>query len=130
MAILKHSYLNHCLFSFSMLMKGLKCYLRYKMITSQNVSSEAQVKILFHKKVMFHSQDIQVFVFLIIRRFRKSVMPWWVLVHRGHFWISFEPHVIKLTKLGQLIDISKGNNFEKSFEQFGWLGLDSRPFLI
>ena len=39
-------------------------YLRYKTRTSQNVSYEAQVKdFLFHRKVMFHSQDIQVFVF-------------------------------------------------------------------
>ena len=42
-----------------------KGYLSYKMITSQNLSSEAQVKIfLFCRKVMFPSQDIQVFVFL------------------------------------------------------------------
>ena len=37
------------------------------MITSQNVSSVAQVKnFLFCRKVMFHPQDIQVFVFLTI----------------------------------------------------------------
>ena len=42
-------------------------YLRENMITSQNVSSEAQVKnFLFRKKIMFHFQDIQVFVFLTI----------------------------------------------------------------
>ena len=41
-----------------------KGYLRYKMITSQNVSSEAQIKnFLFRRKIMFRSQDIQVFVF-------------------------------------------------------------------
>ena len=32
--------------------------------------------------------------------------------------ISFEPY----TKLGELIDMSKGNNFQESFEQFGGLG--------
>ena len=31
-------------------------------------------------------------------------------------------------KLGQLTDISKGNNFQESFEQFGGLGLSSRSF--
>ena len=52
-----------------------KSYLRYKTITSQNVLSEAQVKnFLFRRKVMFRSQDIQVFVFLTILRFSKSVM--------------------------------------------------------
>ena len=30
----------------------------------------------------------------------------------------------------QLIDISKGNNFHKSFKQFGGLGLSSRRFSI
>ena len=44
-----------------------KGYLHYKTITSQNVSSEAHIKtFLFRKKIMFHSQDIQVFVFLTI----------------------------------------------------------------
>ena len=42
-------------------------YLCYKTITPQNVSFEAQVKnFLFRRKVMFHSQDVQVFVFLTI----------------------------------------------------------------
>ena len=49
---------------FSMIVKG---YLRYKTITSQNVRSEAQIKnFLFRRKIMFRSQDIQVFVFLTI----------------------------------------------------------------
>ena len=52
----------------------LKSYLHYESITSQNISSEAQVKNLFiYRKVMFHSQDIQVFVFLTITRSTKSV---------------------------------------------------------
>ena len=54
---------------------SLKSYLHYKSITSQNMSSEVQVKNLFiYRKVMFRSQDIQVFVFLIITRSTKSVM--------------------------------------------------------
>ena len=45
----------------------IKGYLRYRTITSQNVSSKAQIKNFFiRRKVMFHFQDIQVFVFLII----------------------------------------------------------------
>ena len=45
----------------------LKGYLRYKTITSQNVPSKAQIKnSLFRRKIMLHSQDIQVFVFLTI----------------------------------------------------------------
>ena len=44
-----------------------KGYIRYKSMTSQNMSSEAHVKIfLFRRKVIFHSQNIQVFVFLTI----------------------------------------------------------------
>ena len=44
-----------------------KGYLYEKMITSQNVSSEAQVKNFFiHRKIMFHSEDIQVVIFVII----------------------------------------------------------------
>ena len=30
---------------------------------------------------MFRSQDIQVFVFLVIPWFTKSLTSWWVLVH-------------------------------------------------
>ena len=36
---------------------------------------------LFLKKVMIHSRDSQVFVFLTIPWFSKSVTSWWVLVH-------------------------------------------------
>ena len=47
------------------LLYSIKGCLRYKTTTSQNASSEAQVKnFLFCSKVMFRSQDIQVFVFL------------------------------------------------------------------
>ena len=60
----------------------LQGYLHYKTITSQNVISEAQVKnFLFCRKVMFHYQDIQVFVFLAIPLFTKTVTSWWILVH-------------------------------------------------
>ena len=58
------------------------CYLKYSLRI-----------FLFHRKVMFSSQDIQVFVFLVILWFSKSVMSWWVLVHETRcifeyiFWI-------------------------------------------
>ena len=49
-----------------------KGYLRYEVIISQNVSSEAQIKNSFIS-YMFRSQDIQVFAFLTIPLFTKSV---------------------------------------------------------
>ena len=51
---------------------ALKGYLRYKTITSQNVSSEAQIKNFFCVvEIIFRSQDIQVFVFLTIHDLRN-----------------------------------------------------------
>ena len=51
-----------------------KGHLRYKMITSQNVPSKAQIKnFFFCRKIMFHSDDIPVFVLLTIPWFTKSV---------------------------------------------------------
>ena len=47
------------------------CHLRHRL----------RIFFFFHRKVMFHSQDIQVFVFLTIPWFNKSVTSWWVLVH-------------------------------------------------
>ena len=90
--------------------------------------------ILFCGKVMFYSQDIQVFVFLAISWFTKSVTAWWVLVHETKNileYISFEPQLIKLPNLVSLIDIiNKGNNFQEPFEEFGGLELSFRFFLI
>ena len=75
-----------------------KCLLqnfRCKMITSQNVPSEARLRIvLFYRKVMFRSRDISVFVFLTIPWFTKSVTSCWLLVHEARcifeyiFWIT------------------------------------------
>ena len=81
---------------------------------------------------MFRSHDIQVFVFLTIPWFNKSVTSWWVLVHetRSVFDYIFWTTTHYAIKLGQLIDVSKGNNFQESFEQFGELGLGSRFFSI
>ena len=83
---------------------------------------------------MFRSQDIQFFVFLTIpylpnlwrhdeyyymRQGTKPLVEYifWTTTH----WVI---------KLGQLIDISKGNTFQESFEQFGGLGLGFRSFSI
>ena len=44
-----------------------KGHLRYKMITSQMCHLKHRLRIfLFHRKIMFLSQDIQVFIFLTI----------------------------------------------------------------
>ena len=63
---------------------------------------------------MLRSQNIQVFVFLTIPSFAKSVTSQLVLVHETRcifvdvFWTATH----EVTKLGQLVDISKGNNFQ------------------
>ena len=98
----------------SQLFKGY--YLRCKTITCDKMCHlKHRLRIfLFHRKIMFHSQDIQVFVFLTIPWFTKSVTSQWVLVHETRcifeyiFWTTNH----EVTKLGQLIDISKYNNFQ------------------
>ena len=68
-------YVNMPLTLLNMRLNG---YLCYKTITSQNVPSDAQVIFfLFHIKVIFCSRDIQVFEFLTISWFAKSVTSWW-----------------------------------------------------
>ena len=114
---LKHGNVNMSLENFvnNMMNWHIKGYLCYKTITSQNVPSKAQIKnYLFRRKIMFRSQDIQVFVFLTIPWFTKSVTSQWVLVHKIRcifeyiFWTTNH----EVTKLGQLIDINKDNNFQ------------------
>ena len=46
---------------------------------------------------------------------------------RVHFLIYLLNH--NPPKIGQMIDERKGNIFRKSYEQFGWLWLSSRPVL-
>ena len=54
----------------------------YQMILLKMCHLKHRLRIfLFHRKVMFRSQDIQVFVFLAISWFTKSVTSQWVLVH-------------------------------------------------
>ena len=70
----------------SLIHKKIKGYLRYKTktITFQMCHLRHRLIIfLFYRKVMFHSQDIHVFVFLTIPWFTKSVRSWWVLVHEA-----------------------------------------------
>ena len=96
------------------------CHLRHRLRLS-----------LFRSKVRFHSQYIQVFVFLTIPWFTKSVTSWWVLVQEtGFIEYIFWTTTPYFTKLGQLIYINKDNNFQESFKQSGGLGLSSRSFSI
>ena len=89
--------------SFHPLGVALKNCLRYKMMTFQNTSSEAQVNNSFLWKCYFpFSKYYQVFTFLTISWFTKSVTSWWVLVHetgRIFFNISFQPQLIKSRNL-------------------------------
>ena len=117
--------LSLCFYNFT-----LKGHLRYKTITSQNVPSEAKIKNFFYFiEKLFCCQDIQVFVFLTITSFTKSV-TWCILVHETRTIFGYEPinHNSLSNQPCQLIDLS--NNFQESFEQFGGLGLGSRSFLI
>ena len=92
-----------------------------------------RLRIFFiRRRIMFHSRDIQVFVFLTIPWFTKCVTSRWVLVleTRCIFGYIFWTTTHEATKLGQLIDISKGDNFQKFFEQSEGVELDSRSFLV
>ena len=44
---------------------------------------------LFHTKIMFRSQDIQVFVFLTIQWFTRSVTSRWILVHEARCVLEY-----------------------------------------
>ena len=111
---------------------SLKVYFCCKMITSQNVLSEARLRIfLFYRNVMFRSQDISVFVFLTIPWFTKSAASWWVHEARCILNISFKLQLINSANMVDLlIDITKRNIFLKSIERFGRPGLSSRPCSI
>ena len=55
----------------------VKGYLCYKTIASQMCSWGTGYFFLLCRKFMFYFEDIQVFVFLTILWFNKSVMSWW-----------------------------------------------------
>ena len=86
-----------------------KGYLRYKMITSQNVSYDVRVKLCF---VLTIFKFFYIFNNPMNYQICKSVTSWWVLVHGTHY----------VTQLGHSLVINKGNNFQESFEQLGGLG--------
>ena len=94
-----------CWFSF-------KGYLCYKTITITHQRHRLGI-VLFRRNIMFRSQYFQVFVFLTFSWFAESVTSRWVLVleSRYIFEYIFWTTTHKVTKLGLLIDISKGNNF-------------------
>ena len=96
----------------------LKGYFQCKTVTSQNVSSEAQVKnFLFRRNVMFLSRGIQFFcifnhpVIYQICDVVMSISTW----DRAHFWIYLLNHNSLSHQIWSMIDISKGNIFLKSF---------------
>ena len=99
----------------------LKGYLCYKTIRLRIF--------LFQSRIMLHCQDIQVFAFLTTPWFVTSS---WVLVHETKYIFEyiFWTATHEVTKLDHSIDISNGNNSKSSFEQFGGLGIGSRPFSI
>ena len=55
-----------------------------------------------------------------------SFSTWDIGAFLNIFWTTTD----LVTKLGQLIDINKSNNFQESFQQFGGLELSSRFFSI
>ena len=97
-----------------MVIACFKGHLRYKTIISQNVSSEAQVKnILFDKKIMFRSRDIQVFVFLTIRYFTKFVTSW--VLDRMHFSIYPLNHNSLTHQIWSIDRCKQGQHFSEIF---------------
>ena len=108
---------------------GFKCYLCYKTITSQDVSSDAQIKnfVYFVKKLFPFTRELS----FCIPWFSKSVTLLWVLVHDIGFIFEYLLNHNSLNHQTLTIDRNKqGNHFLESFEQFGGLGLSSRSFSI
>ena len=83
-----------------LLIKGYLCYKLFKICHLRHM-----LRIfLFHRKVMFRSQDIQVFVFLLIPRFTKSLTSWW----------SFFKYLLKHNSL------SHPNHLFQKAQEHGW----------
>ena len=107
---------------------NLKGYCRYKTITSQNVPSDAQVKIFFisYKSyvpfsrfcIFNHPMIYQIYDVMM------SIRKW----GRVQFWIYLLNNNSLTHQTLSTDRLSKGNIFLKSFEQSGWLGLSSRLF--
>ena len=78
--------------SWQCLVKGYFCCLLLPLLKMCHLRHRLRI-FLFHRKVMFRVQDIQVFVFLIIpwhtkSDFMKRISTW----DRVHFWIYFLNH--------------------------------------
>ena len=99
---------------FSYTIKSLATNRTYEMINHIGEHLNCDAQNLFCRKIVFCSQDIQVFVFLTSPWFTESVMSWWLLVHgaRYIFEYIFWTTTNEVAKCGQLIDITKGNNLK------------------
>ena len=81
------------------------CYLRHRL------------RILFHRKVMFHSRDIQVFAFLTISWFNQicdvvmSINTW----DRVHFWIYLLNHNSLTHQTCSIYRYKQGEYFSEIF---------------
>ena len=112
--------------------REFKDYAHYKTITSQNVLSEAQIKsffILWKSYVPFlRYSSFCIFNHLMIYQICEVMMS--ISTWEGAFLNIFWTTTHNVNILGQLIDISKGNTFQGSFEQFEGQGVSSRAFSI
>ena len=85
---------------------------------------------LFHRKVMFRSWDIQVFVFLTMPCFTKSVMSWWVLISTWdmvHFWIYLLNHNSLTHQIWSINRYKKGQYFSRIFWMIWRTGVKLQP---
>ena len=95
--------------------KYFKGYLCYKMITSQNVSSEAQIKNFFipQKNFVLFSRYSRFCIFNHPMIYRISDVTMSISHETGCiFEYIFWTTTHEVTKRSQLIDIRKGNNFQ------------------
>ena len=100
----------------------LKGYLRYKIITSQNVSSEAQVNNFFISKkhyVPFSSySSFCIFNHPMIYKISD------VITFSTWDWVYFWIYLLNHSKLGQLIDINRTTIFRNllnNLDEWGWV---------
>ena len=104
--------------------RAFKGYLCYKMITSQIVPSEAQIKNFFISKKNYvpfwRYSSFCIFNHPMIYKIcdvTMSIIIW----DNMHFWIIFWTTTHEVTKLGLLIDISKGNNLLNNLENWDYI---------
>ena len=75
---------------------------------------------LSRRNIMYHSQAIQVSVFLTIPWFTKSLTSLLLVHETVYFWIYLLNH----SKLGQLIDINRTTIFRNllnNLDEWGWV---------